>query len=640
MGHFFRWHEYKVLLYRLVLAYIFYTINRFLFFVYNYSILEIHTLGDYLRLSGIGLMFDTTSIFYLSSLFVVFSMLPLGINTKSSYQKVLAYLYFIPHLAGMLSNFVDFIYYPFNFNRTTISEWSVIENEPNKMAMMFRLALDYWHVVVIFILISLLWIGLYNRVKVVPKKFTSGKGWYVLTSTVSFLVMATVMIFGIRGGYGKSSRPINMVDANRHVTKMQHADFLLNTPFTIIRTLNKDTYKKVPYEMPQSVVDSLAQPIKHYPGEKKDTPNFVVIVLESFGREYIGAFNRNTKISDYVSYTPFLDALANESLIFDNAFANGRKSIHGMSSVLSGVPSFKDAFTSSPYANQKMQSAISILDSLGYDTSFFHGAPNGSMGFLGFSNILGFDHYYGKDEFNDDSQFDGFWGIWDDPFLQYTKSVLDQKQTPFFSTIFTVSSHEPYVVPKSFEGKFPKGTNRMHQCVGYTDYALKRFFESAQQTSWYDNTIFIITADHTNLVGYDEFLKPINRYAVPILIHSPKHQYKGVISDLAQQIDIYPTIVQLTGYDKPFRSWGRSLLDTTNTTTPFVMNWNTRNYQYSKGKYICIFDGKQAIGFYAIDDLGLENNLIANRTPEMDALELDCKAFLKDYFDRIIDGKL
>ena len=110
---------------------------------------------------------------------------------------------------------------------------------------------------------------------------------------------------------------------------------------------------------------------------------------------------------------------------------------------------------------------------------------------------------------------------------------------------------------------------------------------------------------------------------------------------MAQQIDIYPTILDLVGYQKPFRSWGRSLVDSSeHKMQPYVINHNGQNYQYSKGNIICIFDGVQAIGFYDINDLGLERNLISNRTEEMNEVELACKAFLKDYFDRIIDRNL
>ena len=133
----------------------------------------------------------------------------------------------------------------------------------------------------------------------------------------------------------------------------------------------------------------------------------------------------------------------------------------------------------------------------------------------------------------------------------------------------------------------------------------------------------------------------MNRLAVPILIYSPKGRYTGVNSELAQQIDIYPTIVDMIGYDQPFRSWGRSLInEQPSKTPPFVVSSMGQNYMYSVGDIICIFDGVKAIGFYDINDLGLETNLISNRTKDMDAVELACKAFLKDYFDKIIDRNL
>ena len=170
--------------------------------------------------------------------------------------------------------------------------------------------------------------------------------------------------------------------------------------------------------------------MKNY-NNPKTKPNVVVFIVESFGREYIGAFNKNAKIPNYKSHAPFLDSLSQHSLIFTNAYANGRQSIHGMSSVLAGIPSFKDAFTSSPYPKQKIESLVSTLQSEGYDTSFFHGAPNGSMGFLGFGNILGYNHYYGKTEYNNDEDFDGVWGIWDEPFFQFFSKTLTTKKQPF-----------------------------------------------------------------------------------------------------------------------------------------------------------------------------------------------------------------
>lgn len=641
MLRFIRLNEYKAMVYRVLLVYLMYALSRFLFFVYNFSLLEINSLSEYLRLSYHGLAFDTTSIFYLNSLFVVLSMLPLWINTNKIYQNILFVIYFLTNLVGVAFNFVDLIYYKFNYNRTSVSEWAVIENESNLVQMFLRFSVSYWHIFLLFFTMSYLWILLYKKVKISTEPYSKGVTSYVITSIVVFFLTATLMVGGIRGDFKKSTRPINLVDANRYVSKIQHADFVLNTPFSILRTFNKTTFIKVPYAVSATIIDSLVQPIKRYNNKQEVKPNIIVFITESYGREYMGAFNQNSNIPNYVSYTPFLDSLASKSLVFDNAFANGRKSIHGMSSVLAGIPSFKDAFTSSAYAKQKIESVVSVLNSEGYDTSFFHGAPNGSMGFLGFSNILGFDHYYGKTEFRNDALFDGYWGIWDLPFFQFMKETIDTKKTPFFSTIFTVTSHEPYIIPDEFEGQFPKGNLPMHQCVGYTDFAFKQFFESAKNEPWFDNTIFIITADHTNQVDYEEYYKPINRYAIPIMIYSSDEKYKGLNSELSQQIDIYPTILNMVGYDRPFRSWGRSLIDDSLTsTTPYVMNYNGQNYQFSKGNIICIFDGIKAIGFYDIKDLGLQINLISERTKDMDDVELSCKAFLKDYFDRIIDKNL
>jgi phosphoglycerol transferase MdoB-like AlkP superfamily enzyme len=415
---------------------------------------------------------------------------------------------------------------------------------------------------------------------------------------------------------------------------------VLNTPFAIVRTLFSNSFVKTNYpEVNQTLIDQLVQPIKQYSNNPSTKPNVVVLIVESYGREYIGAFNKDAGIPNYKSHAPFLDSLAQHSMIYTNAYANGRQSIHGMSSVLSGIPSFKDAFTSSPYPKQKIESLVSTLESEGYSTSFFHSAANGSMGFLGFSKILGIDNYYGRTEFNDDSQFDGFWGIWDEPFLQYMKKTLDKKKSPFFASIFTVSSHEPYIIPEKYKNKFKEGGVPIHKCAEYTDYALKRFFDEAKKEPWFNNTIFVMVADHCNQIFYDEFQKPINRFAVPILIYKPNSKYVGVDTDFAQQIDIYPTILDMIGYKKPFRSWGRSLLDK-KSSPPFVINSTGNIYQFMKGNYICTFDGKVATGFYDKNDKALKNNLIKNRNPEMDTVELNCKAFIQDYMDRVVDQKL
>ena len=635
-----RLNEYKIVFYRLLLAYLFYFVARVLFYFYNIDLLKVDSASDFLLLSYYGLSFDTTAILYVNLLFILFSILPFWKNTQATHQKFLFYLYFVTNLLAYAFNFIDFIYYKYTFARTTIAAWGVVEHETNKTKLFLSFMIDYWHVLVLYILCAILWVYLYKKVKVQIWHPTN-KVRYFGFSVVSFLIFALLIIAGIRGGdLSKATRPINLLDASRHVKKPAHADIVLNTPFAIIRTLFTNGFKKTDFpDVNEQVIASKIQPVKEYHNHPLTKPNVVVFILESFGREYVGSFNKNTKIPNYQGHTPFLDSLAQHSMIYTNAYANGRQSIHGMSSVLAGIPSFKDAFTSSPYPKQKIESLVSTLKSEGYDTSFFHGAANGSMGFLGFGNILGMDHYYGRTEYNNDKDFDGFWGIWDEPFLQFMEKTLTQKKTPFMATVFTVSSHEPYNVPDQYKNRFHEGQIPIHKCIEYSDFAMKRFFESAKKTAWFNNTIFVFVADHCNLVYYDDYKKGINRSAVPIIIYQPNSKYVGVDDDFAQQIDIYPTILDMIGYPKPFRSWGRSLMDK-KASEPFFINFVGDLYQFGSGNYICTFDGKKAVGFYDKNDKFLEKNLIANRNPEMNDLELRCKAFVQDYMNRVMDKKL
>ena len=632
-----RFNEYKILAYRILLAYFFYFLARLLFLMYNIELIKVDASAEFINLFYHGLVFDTTTILYINGLFILISIFPAVVNTKKNYQKFLFYLYFVTNLFAFATNFVDFIYYRFTFSRSTRASLDSLEHESNKGALLLNFLINYWHVFLLFIVFAFVWIKFYKRVKIHHHEVQINFRYFA-TSLVGFLLIVTLCIGGIRGDFRKSTRPINLLDASRYVKNASQADLVLNTPFAIIRTWNTNTFKKEKF-VTQAQIDSLIMPVKQYQNNPPKKSNVVIIILESFAREYNGSFNKGTKIPNYNSYTPFVDSLAAHSLIFSNAYANGWKSIHGVSSVIAGIPSFKDAFTSSPFPKQKIESLVSTLKSEGYSTSFYHGAPNGSMGFLGFGNILGYDQYYGKTEYNNDADYDGVWGIWDEPFLQYFNKSLTQKKQPFMATLFSVSSHEPYKVPEKYQGKFPEGTINIHQCIGYTDFALKRFFSEAKKQPWYQNTIFVLVADHGNTIGYDEYRKEFNKHTVPILFFSPDNKYVGDNTDWAQQIDIYPTLLDMIGYQKPFRSWGRSLIND-KKVPPFVIKYGANVYQFMSGNYICTFDGKKAVGFYNKNDKGMDTNLIKNRNAEMNNLELRCKAFIQDYMERIIDKKL
>ncbi|WP_226065341.1 LTA synthase family protein [Kaistella polysaccharea] len=636
-----RKQEIFALVYRIFLAYLFYQVARILFWVFNKNLIPVDGVLDYLNIAYRGFAFDTTAILYVNSLFILLSLIPILINTKKSYQKFLFYLYFITNGIGYCLNFGDFIYYKFSQARLTTAALQVAQHESNIGKVFLASLVEYPFVLIWFIILMIAWVFLYLKVKVkgnTPKKLIP----YFILSILTLCLTALLVVGGIRGDFKHSTRPINLVDANRHVTKPVQANLVLNSVFSFFRTLNTNNFKEVHF-VDESFIEENIKPYKLYIREEvSPKPNIVIFILESFSKEYSGAFNQNTDIKNFVSYTPFFDSLASQSLIATNAFANGRQSIHGMSSVLAGIPSLKDAFTSSPFSNQKIQSIVSVSNEMGYDTSFFHGAPNGSMGFLGFGNILGFKHYYGKTEYNNDADFDGIWGIWDEPFFQYFAKTLNTKKTPFMATMFSVSSHHPFKIPEKYVGEFKKGPLEIHEPIEYTDYALKKFFETAKKMPWFDNTIFVFVADHTNQIGYPEYEKAMNRFAIPIMFYSPnqKYQLKGEVTEPAQQIDIYPTLVDLMGYNKIIRSWGRSLVSDKKEDY-MIINSDSINEQMMIGNYIYLFNGEEVTGIYAIQDKGLQNNLIKQAlNPEMKKGILLTKAWYQDYMHRVINRKL
>ena len=586
-----------------------------------------------------SLRFDNVAIVYSNIIFIFLSIIPWKITTSISYQRILFWVYIMCNGFFLSLNFIDFAYYRFNQNRLMSNFLETLKFENNKASLIFHFIWAYFYLFLLFFALIYLLVFFYKKIKIHP--ILINNYWrYGISSGILFFGVVTLFVLGARGGdFKKSTRPITLIDAMENVKSPQHADVILSSTFTIIKTLGAQS-TKVKDRFSDKEIEEGLNTVKQYPIENKfhSPPNLVIFILESMGREYWGALNETHEIANFKSFTPFLDSLAQHSLIFPNAFATSRKSIHGMPSILAGIPSFEVSYASSPYSRQKIPSVVSIAHEQGYSSSFFHGAANGSMGFTGFSNTLGFEKYYGRTEFNNDNEYDGSWGIWDEPFLQYMKSVLDTQTTPFLSTIFTLTSHEPYAIPKKYEGKFDKGHIPMHQSVGYTDYALRRFFEESSRSPWFENTVFIFTADHGNQSYFPFYEKTINRFANPLMIYKPNSDLKGVDLRLASHMDIFPTIADMIDYPKPFMAWGNSLL-ADQKYAPYVINYfSGGSYFMMDQNYICVHNGNKAIGFYDLVDKNMEINLIDNKNQKMIELERKCNMFLEDYFERLMSG--
>ncbi len=194
MYRFFRVNEYKVLAYRLLLVYIMYFVARVLFYYYNNDLLDVHGFNAFIAICYHGLVFDTTAILYINSIFILFSAFPFWINTKSGYQKFLFYWYMLTNLIFYSLNFVDLIYYRYNFARTTMAVVDILKNEKSLTFMFFRFLFTYWLVFLLFICISILWIFLYKKIKVVEIQNKPKVIPYLLSSIIGVLIIATLSV--------------------------------------------------------------------------------------------------------------------------------------------------------------------------------------------------------------------------------------------------------------------------------------------------------------------------------------------------------------------------------------------------------------------------------------------------------------
>jgi phosphoglycerol transferase MdoB-like AlkP superfamily enzyme len=395
---------------------------------------------------------------------------------------------------------------------------------------------------------------------------------------------------------------------------------------------SKDMQVKKYFE--QDVLTSIYSPVKRYTDNQAKNQNIVIIILESFSKEYIGSLNNGS------GYTPFLDSLINKSLVFSNAYANGKRSMEAMPSIIAGLPALTDeTYITSRYASNQINSIATVLKEKGYYTAFFHGGKNGTMGFDKFAEIAGFEKYYGMNEYPNNDDYDGNWGIYDEPYLKYFAHKMSDFDEPFFTSVFTLTSHHPYEVPKKYKGKFPKGTLNIHESIGYTDFALKQFFKEAKELSWFSNTLFILTADHTAQAESAFYKNKLGNYAIPIIFYHPTDSlFKGKSEIIAQQTDIFPTIIDYLGITKPFICFGNSLLN--DSDEQFNINYINGVYQIYNDDHLLQFDGNKSIGLYHISNDSLLQKNMVNKVDEMRDLEDYLKAIIQTYQQRVVTNNL
>jgi len=612
---------------RLALIFCMFTVTRLVFLLINLSFFPDFELDVLFQ----GLRFDLVAIVYLFMPFLLLHLIPVKNNAAPWRTLLLSVFFQIGLHLSLLANYIDTIYFNFTFKRSTADVFLLAGTGNDVLRLIPQFLKDFWYMIIVYLVSVFLFTKFYCKIKERSLIFTLTPLNWVFKSA-GLLIGLSFFLIGARGGL--QLRPLNMADTSKYASGSNTA-VLVNTPFSILLTLQNPGVEKVSYFKP-SQLEKLYTPIQKINGSGDfKGRNVVVLILESFGEEYVGF------LSGKKTYTPFLDSLFNQSYVFKNNRANGLKSIEALPSILSGLPSLNNTpFILSPYSSNQIESLPNRLKEKGYVTSFFHAGETGTMGFDAFCKSVGIDDYYGLEDYPDRKKdFDGNWGIYDEHYLQYFAQKLNSFKQPFFSSVFTLSSHHPYSIPIKHEGAFDQGNLNVHETIGYTDMALKKFFLKVKNESWFKNTIFILTADHPAQSEFLFYKKDNGRYKVPLAFYVPNSTLKGESDKLAKQADIPSTVLGMIGDTSEVLNFGNDLFS---SNEGIVLNYKNSNYIIRNQSNVLVFNGRSAVGYYAEEDSLWQTNLMDSVVSDAVYLKLlnKGKAYLQQYNNRLINNQL
>lgn len=621
-----------ILIKRLGIAFLAFTLCRVLFYIFN----SVHFSDVSVNLFFYGIRFDIVAIAFIYSPLILLHLLPFPFKNLKWYRQLLTITFYTLNTLAIAVNLIDVAYFDFTLKRTTSDFFGMVGTGNDFFKLLPHYIIDFWYNYLLFAgLLILCWFLNKTFCNTYKTAYVFDRKAY-LYQTLIFILFSTLTVYGMRGGF--QYKPIDIVNAGQY-SKAQNIPIVLNTPFTIIKTMLIDNIEIKTYFL-DSKIETVYTPkttIISKPAFKNK--NVVLIILESFAKEYVGGYNNG------IGYTPFLDSLLNKSYNFTNAYANGSRSIEALPSILAGIPQLMATpYAISNYASNQIDGVAKVLKKQGYNTSFYHGGENGTMGFNGFVGVAGINNYFGLNEYdNKEKDYDGNWGIFDEPYLQYYAAELNTKKEPFFSSIFTLSSHHPYKIPKQYKGVFPKGNLKTHETVGYTDFALKRFFETAKNMPWFNNTLFIFTADHSAKSNAEKYKTRLGRFAIPTFIFDPTGNLKGINENLFQHLDITPTILSLVANNNKIISFGSNAF---NNNDKFVVQYVNGTYQITTKNNFLIFNGEKTTGFYYLkNDSLLKNNfalqaLSDQRKIDKTNLENKLKGIIQQFNNRLINNQL
>ena len=557
-------NTYIYVLYKLLLAFCSLEAMQILFHVANKHIFRPEGMGEWAGIVWGNIVFGLATVFTVLLPFIVLMLLPTKARWRRWYRIVTETLYILPWLVVLVAKGADSAYYQYTYRMLSNEIFTYLGNSGPMDKLIPHFMVNYWYAWVFGILILVAFFVVNRRIRLAQRN-----QYTVLSNEwIGLGVGLLVTWFLMRGGFGHF---IRLSDA-AHYCQPKNIPLVSNSGYNIARTLFMPQLEAHEY-MPQEEADQLFTPLfSPLPQPEADTlvldtlpqrpRNVVLIIVESFGQEYAGCYNHSEGAD---TRTPFLDSLARYSTLYQGR-ANGKRSIEGITAINTGIPTLMNVpFVNCTYRNDSIAGIPTVLNRHGYHTAFFHGSHNGVMDFDKVCERIGYNEYLGLNEFKEEGRcreedFDGVWGVYDEPFLQYVVRHTSTFREPFLTTVFTVTSHDPFPLPEQYEGHFVEGRHKILKCVEYMDNALRRFFDEARKQPWFENTLFIITADHSGPGMAREYNDYDGWYRIPLIVYDPQNPVGRVDNRIVQQTDILPSLIDRLGFDDRVVAFGQSIL--------------------------------------------------------------------------------
>lgn len=630
-------NDFVTFILRIALLYLVFGICRVFFYTFNSTLIGAVSWAELSLLLKGALVFDSASIFYLNFPFLILSLLPFKFRRYKGYQTVLLVVFVTINSVGLALNFADIFYYPFKLARLAADD-IYLTTQDNFGRLMIQFMENYWYGFLVFGIVIYLLILIFKKLPYRASEAKTLIGYY-LSQTVILGLSCLGGIFLIRGcTMDHATYPISVSDATMYASPQKSA-LILSNPFVFIRTFGqRDELHFVHYFSDDGQLERVFSP--DHCGDSSRTasrPNIVLIILESFATPHIKALSTEFP-ADRPSYTPFLDSLINNSLSYTNAYHNSLRSLDALPALWGSIPSFKTQFLSLPQSSAPMKPLPALLGELGYTSAFMHGANRESMSFVAFGKNSGVSLFVSREEYESEcgtANYDGNWGIFDHKFLPYLVDKTSKIPEPFFATIFTLSSHHPYTIPEGFEERFDKGTMPIHETIGYSDYAMRLFFETASTQNWYKNTIFIITADHGSGADSEKYRKVPFNHSIPLLFYKADGSLHGKCDEPASQIDVMPTVLHIVGYKEPYFAFGRDLLESDDTPPRHAIHYFGEAFNTVTDSLVYIFNERRVMSVFNYRTDPLQTTNLVTSESQKDSVALCTKAFIQSYFQHL-----